>query len=91
VIVSNLFFQRMKNLNTWGTRNYYTKVCLRGLFQPLRNPNQLARQLTHSRELRVLLEKPPVVQLFKNCIFYGVWRFITVFTRTLHWSLFWAK
>jgi hypothetical protein len=37
---------------------------------------------------RALLEKPPVVQLFKNFpAFYGIGRFITVFTRALHWSL----
>jgi hypothetical protein len=35
-----------------------------------------------------LLEKPPIVQLLKNFpAFYGTWRFITVFTRALHWSL----
>jgi hypothetical protein len=35
-----------------------------------------------------LLEKPPVAQLLKNFpAFYGTRRFITVFTRALHWSL----
>jgi hypothetical protein len=35
-----------------------------------------------------LLEKPPIVQLLKNfSTFYGTRRFITVFTRALHWSL----
>jgi hypothetical protein len=39
-----------------------------------------------------LLEKPPVVQLLKNFPkFYGTRRFITVFTRALHWSLSWAR
>jgi hypothetical protein len=39
-----------------------------------------------------LLEKPPVMQLLKNFpIFYGTRRFITVFTRALHWSLSSAK
>jgi hypothetical protein len=39
-----------------------------------------------------LLEKPPVVQLLKNfASFYGTRRFITVFTRALHWSLSWAR
>jgi hypothetical protein len=39
-----------------------------------------------------LLEKPPVVQLLKNFpAFYGTRRFITVFTRALHWSLSWAR
>jgi hypothetical protein len=35
-----------------------------------------------------LLEKPPVAQLLKNFpTFYGTQRFITVFTKALHWSL----
>jgi hypothetical protein len=35
-----------------------------------------------------LLEKPPIVQLLKNFpAFYGNRRFITVFIKTLHWSL----
>jgi hypothetical protein len=35
-----------------------------------------------------LLEKLPVVQLLKNFLaFYGTRKFITVFTRALHWSL----
>jgi hypothetical protein len=35
-----------------------------------------------------LLEKPPVAQPLKNfATFYGTRRFITVFTRALHWSL----
>jgi hypothetical protein len=39
-----------------------------------------------------LLEKPPVVQLLKNFrTFYGTRRFIAVFTRALHWSLFWTR
>jgi hypothetical protein len=39
-----------------------------------------------------LLEKPPVAQLLKNLpTFYGSRRFITVFTRDLHWSLSWAR
>jgi hypothetical protein len=39
-----------------------------------------------------LLEKLPVVQLLKNYpVFYGTRRFITVFTRALHWSLSWAR
>jgi hypothetical protein len=33
-------------------------------------------------------EKPPIVQLLKNFpAFYGTRRFITMFTRALHWSL----
>jgi hypothetical protein len=39
-----------------------------------------------------LLQKPPIVQLLKNFpTFYGTRRFITVFTRALHWSLSWAR
>jgi hypothetical protein len=39
-----------------------------------------------------LLEKLPIVQLLKNFpAFYGTQRFIIVFTRALHWSLFWAR
>jgi hypothetical protein len=35
-----------------------------------------------------LLEEPPIVQLLKSFpAFYGTRRFITVFTRALHWSL----
>jgi hypothetical protein len=41
---------------------------------------------------RVLLEKPPVVQLLKNFpIIYETRRFITVFTRALYWSLSCAR
>jgi hypothetical protein len=39
-----------------------------------------------------LLEKLPVVQPLKNIpTFYGIRRFITVFTRALHWSVSWAR
>jgi hypothetical protein len=39
-----------------------------------------------------LLEKLPTEQLLRNLPgFYGTWRFIAVFTRTLHWSLPWAS
>jgi hypothetical protein len=35
-----------------------------------------------------LLEKLSIVQLLKNFpAFYGTWKFITMFTRALHWSL----
>jgi hypothetical protein len=47
--------------------------------------------LTHSWTW-ALLEKLPIVQLLKNFpAYYGTRRFITVFTRALHWSLFWAR
>jgi hypothetical protein len=36
-----------------------------------------------------LLEKPPIVQLLKIILkFYGTRKFITMFTRALHWSLY---
>jgi hypothetical protein len=39
-----------------------------------------------------LLEKPPVARTLKNSpTFYGTWRFVTVFTKALHWSLSWAR
>jgi hypothetical protein len=39
-----------------------------------------------------LLDEPPILQLLKNFpAFYETWRFITVFTRALHWSLSWAR
>jgi hypothetical protein len=38
------------------------------------------------------LEKLPIVQPLKNFpAFYWTRRYITVFTRPLHWSLFWAR
>jgi hypothetical protein len=40
----------------------------------------------------VLLMKPPVSEILRNFpTFYGTWRFIIMFTRTLHWSLSWAR
>jgi hypothetical protein len=37
---------------------------------------------------RILLEKLIIIQLAKKFpTFYGIWRFITVFTRACHWSL----
>jgi hypothetical protein len=39
-----------------------------------------------------LLEEPPILQLLKNFpAFYGTRSFITVFTRALHWSVYWAR
>jgi hypothetical protein len=44
--------------------------------------------ITHSWSC-ALLEKPPIMQLLENFpAFYGTRRFITEFTRALHWSLF---
>jgi hypothetical protein len=39
-----------------------------------------------------LLENPAIVQLLQNFpAFYGTRRFITMFTKALHWPLFWAR
>jgi hypothetical protein len=41
---------------------------------------------------RDLLEKLTVIHLVKKSpAFYGTRRFITIFTRSHHWSLFWAR
>jgi hypothetical protein len=40
---------------------------------------------------RVLLEKLIVTQLVKFPAFYRTWRFVTVLTRSCHWSLSWAR
>jgi hypothetical protein len=46
--------------------------------------------LTYSRSW-ALLEDPSIVQPLKKFpVFYGTRKFNTVFTRALHWSLFWA-
>jgi hypothetical protein len=51
----------------------------------------LNHSITHSWSW-ALLEKPPIVQPLMNFpAFYGTRRFITVFTRALHWSLSWAR
>jgi hypothetical protein len=48
------------------------------------------RKVTHSWSW--VLEKLPIVQLLKNFpTFDETRRFITVFTRALHWSLSWAR
>jgi hypothetical protein len=58
----------------------------------------IALQMSHSTALNcsawswALLEKLPIVQLFKNFpTFYGPWRFNTVFTTALLWSPSWPK
>jgi hypothetical protein len=46
--------------------------------------------VTYSRSW-ALFEEPLIVQPLKNFPeFYGTWRFNTVFTRVLHWSLSWT-
>jgi hypothetical protein len=47
--------------------------------------------IINSMELRFHV-KLPVVRLPKNfSTFHGTWRFVTMFTRALHWSLAWAR
>jgi hypothetical protein len=47
--------------------------------------------ITHSWSW-ALLGKPPIMQPLENFpAFYGTRRFITVFTRALHWFLSWAR
>jgi hypothetical protein len=52
----------------------------------------LVRRTVHVYDASwALLEEPPIVQPLKNFpAFYGTRRFNTVFTRALHWFLFWA-
>jgi hypothetical protein len=46
--------------------------------------------ITHSRSW-ALLEEPPIVQPLMNLpAFYGARKFITAFTKALHWSPSWA-
>jgi hypothetical protein len=55
---------------------------------------ELNHQQLHKPTNFMQLSPPwqPVTHLLKNFpIFYGIRRFITVFTRALHWSLSWAK
>jgi hypothetical protein len=61
---------------------YHSSTC--ALVQTIHSP-------THSWSW-ALLEKLPIVQLLKNFpAFYGIRRFITAFTKVLHWSLSWAR
>jgi hypothetical protein len=58
---------------------------------PCNLPSILTYLLTYSWSW-ALLEELPILQLLKNFpAFYGTRRFITVFTRALHWSLSWAR
>jgi hypothetical protein len=60
--------------------------------------SHIARSLTIPQTIMLItlswaiLEKPPIVQPLKNFpAFYENRRFITVFTKYLHWSLSWAR
>jgi hypothetical protein len=47
---------------------------------------------TNYMEISPCSETPPVAQLLKNFpAFYGIWQFIIMFIRSLHWSLSWAR
>jgi hypothetical protein len=73
---SNLFLPECYWYCTWRTTS-------------VQNFSELTHH--HSRSW-ALLEKLPIVQLLENFpAFYGTRMFITVFTRALHWSLFWAR
>jgi hypothetical protein len=64
----------------------FFSIMLVGLYS-----HSLTHSLTHSLSWG-LLENLPIVQLLKNFpAFCGTRRFITVFTRALHWSLSWAR
>jgi hypothetical protein len=62
-----------------------------GLWSGFTEPHERDRYEGGGRRL-ALLEKPPVVQLLKNFpTLYGTRKFITMFRRTLHWSVSWAR
>jgi hypothetical protein len=68
---------------SWPTQTFQTTCTTTLKF--FRTP--VCTSLTHSWSW-ALLEKPPIMQLLKNFpAFYGTRRFITVFTRALHYSL----
>jgi hypothetical protein len=76
---------KCKCVNTISKGTNFRKQCLQSLNRMTDN------SLIHSLSWD-LLKKPPIVQLLKNFApFYGTRRFITVFTRAIHWSLTWAK
>jgi hypothetical protein len=82
-LVFHKIFERNISCHLWTVNSVYglsVEICW-----------YLTHSLTHSWSW-ALLEKLPIVQLPKNFpAFYETRRFITVFTRTLHWSLSWAR
>jgi hypothetical protein len=83
VIPPGTGFPFRRVLRLAGLRWRYSNLPPRGIYL-------LLNQLTSWSW--ALLEKPTVVQLLKNPpIFYGTRKFITVFTRALHWSLSCAR
>jgi hypothetical protein len=76
------------NLSCRGTCMFYLE-CFRTSVSGSRETNY--RPLTYLWSW-ALLEEKSNLQLLKNFpAFYGTRRFITVFTRALHWSLSWAR
>jgi hypothetical protein len=64
------------------------------LFNPLRQTHKAlqANSLILPVHGAVRLQKPILTQLLKKFTdFYGIQRFITVFTKSHYWSLSWAK
>jgi hypothetical protein len=71
---------RVKPIVLHGTH----MTCLRKLW--------ISKTNNISKYSRVLLERLIVTQLVKKSLpFYGTLRFITVFTRSRHWSMSWAR
>jgi hypothetical protein len=82
--LNSKIFWKTTNVSTLATCNVLVCVCGR-------NIHRSWYSLTHSWSW-ALLEKLPIVQPLKNFpAFYGTRRFITAFTRALHWSLSWAR
>jgi hypothetical protein len=74
-------------------RKFFTlpRVELRPLGRPARSQSLYrlsypGSQLILTSRSCAFIEKPPILQILKNFpAFYGTRRFITVFTRALHW------
>jgi hypothetical protein len=75
---------------TWETEHTYVRVS--SLFKIIiRRVTYSSQDIIHSWSW-ALLEEPPIVHLLKNFrVFYGTRRFISVFTRDLHWFLSWSR
>jgi hypothetical protein len=67
-------------------------ICRKSLL-PIKTVFSSISQINYDHSLilswiSALLEKLPIVELLKNFpAFYGTYRFITMFTRAIHWSL----
>jgi hypothetical protein len=72
--------------SSYEPRHHFV-VSVGWLFAPVAKIHSLTRSWSWA-----LFEKPSVVQLLKNFpAFYGTRKFVTVFTRALHWSLSWTR